>query len=847
MKLSLNWIKDFVQIPENISPKELGSLVTLHTAEVEEVIVQEKAFNNMFVGQIMSMKKHPGADKLTLCEVALGEHTPDNADTVQIVCGGSNLEEGLKIAVAIPGSIVSWHGGETMELKKAKIRGESSYGMICAGEEIGLAEYHEQFTKDPESILPLSHLEVPAGTPLAKALGLNDIILDIDNKSLTHRPDLWGHYGMAREISAIFKKPLKFIKEHIPSLGWNELENGKWNAAPDSGKLDISEEADIQIQIKDSAISPRFSACIIKGIEVGPSPRWMQERLEAAGMNAINNIVDITNYVMLEMGQPMHAYDRQQVGSDKLVIDWGKEGVKLTTLEGEERELHTEDPVIYNAEGEPLIIAGIKGGLKSGIHDETTEIILEAANWEPIMIRKASARHALRTDASQRFEKSLDPALTPVAIHRAIALIKELCPDAKVISQVKTEGIWVNPQLSLTTTPARVNSRIGKEIALEEMHEILKALEFEVEEKPSKNSGEKTLHITVPSHRATRDVDIEEDIVEEIARIHGYDKIEGKVPSLPMKLPTPNYERRHKHEARRILAYQQGFTEVMNYSFYGKDRLEACGLNEEEHIKVLNYLSEDQTHMRVSMTPNMLASIAKNAREFSEMRLFEIGRTYKEVGEYMPLEQKKIIGAISALKPKGNWQEKELFYQAKGELEFFLKQFRTGKHKFKPSQTPPPYAHPKKCIDVVVRGKLVGYVFTVHPGVLKAFDIAHDVAIFALRFQDLIAHGRNLQDFTAPSKFPGMELDVSILTSSKTEIGKLEKTIKNADKNKLITNIELKDVYEGEHVPDGQKSVLFSVQMGSSERTLKDTEFHTLQEAIFLALEAGGATIRGRE
>jgi len=804
MKISLDWIQDFVDLPKNLSPEEFGELITKHTAEVEEVDVLEKRYDNMVVGKIEKLWKHPEADRLNLTMVDIGKDKP-----VQIVCGGQNLFEGMLIAAALPGAIVDLHGEGTFEIKLAKIRGEESNGMICAGEEIWMEPDNEPGAKDDVKIKDLSHLDVKPGTPLAEALGMKGLLLDIDNKSLTHRPDLWGHYGFARECSAIWGGALTLLDEFL-------YEGPEGDTA-------------VNVKINRDDVCPRFSSCIVSGIKIGPSPQWMQTRLELAGMNPINNIVDITNYVMLELGQPMHAYDRKQVGSDDLIVGVGKPDVKLVTLDENEHELHEEDPVIYNAAGEALILAGIKGGIKSGIQDDTNEIILEAANWDAVMIRKASARHQLRTDASQRFEKRLDPSMTDVAIRRALKLIMEICPEAKLISSISTVGSWTEPNIEIKVAPDDIRSKIGLNIPTEEMMHILTSLDFGVK------GDDEGLTVQVPLHRSTSDVDIEEDIVEEIARIYGYDKIPALLPDLPAKLPEPNDERFYKHRTRELLAYMLGHTEVLNYSFYGKDRLEACGLNEDEHIRVLNYLSEDQTHMRTTLVPNILAVIEKNQKEFPEMRLFEIGRIYKEVGDYMPQEEKGLILAVA--------QKDEAFYEAKGALEDYLKSFGLSGAKLLPSKEAPSYAHPKKCVDVMVRGQNVGHVFTVHPGVIKAFDIEMNVAIVELNFTKLVSRGLNKSSFKEPSKFPGMSFDVSVIVEERSEAGSLLNKIQKS--HKLIEAVELFDIYQGKGIENGKKSLSYKIDLRHAERTLTDDEFKTVQSAVMEALNKAGAEVRG--
>ncbi|QQR54332.1 phenylalanine--tRNA ligase subunit beta [Candidatus Peregrinibacteria bacterium] len=810
MNISLDWISDFVSLGKK-NPAEIGALLTRHTAEVEGIIDLAKPYEKMIVGEVLEIKKHPGADRLNLVQTDIGEKEP-----VQIVCGGQNLKPGLKVAVALPGAWCKWHGeGEPVQITQAKIRGESSHGMICAGEEIGLPSDNLPGSTEVH-ICELAKINTEAaraktGTPLAEVLGKKGAVLEIDNKSLTHRPDLWGHYGIARELAAILEEKLVTLDTFVT----HPKPKGKTVAILD---------------IEDKTLCPRFSAAILTGITIEESPLWMKARLEAAGMNVHNNIVDITNYVMLELGQPMHAYDRETIG-DTLRVRFAKKGEKLLTLEGGEHPLTEEDPIITNGADLPIGLAGIKGGLHSGIRSETTELVLEAATFDPVAVRKAAARHGLRTDASQRFEKKLDPSLTEMALQRAIHLILKLCPEAKLEGPIHTVGSWKATKKTLSLDPARLCSKIGVEIPDSEITRILKALAFEV-----KKDGKK-LEVTVPSHRASGDVGIEEDLVEEVARLYGYDKIPPLLPALPTQLPIENTERELKHRARNIFAGSLGFTEVMTYSFYGKDRMQKCGLDENEHLKILNPLSEDQTHLRTTLTPNLLAVIAANAREKEKIQIFEIGHSYREVGHYMPEEQKRITAMLA--------QKEEPFYKAKGALETFLKNFGVENYELRPSEKILPYAHPKKSVDLLVNGKPAGVLFTAHPGTLKAFDIALNVSVFSFHFSALATAVQNGKRFQSLPKFPGMEMDVSVLVPARQTVAELEAAIRSVDNENRMESVELFDIYSGEKIPQNQKSLSFRIKLRHPERTLTDAEFQNLQKSTFIALEKTGAKVRG--
>ncbi|MBT5016924.1 phenylalanine--tRNA ligase subunit beta [Candidatus Peregrinibacteria bacterium] len=807
MKISLNWLKSFVDIPSDVTPDKLGELLTLHTAEIEGIIDLAGEYDNMMIGKILSVGRHPNADKLVICKVDIGQKDP-----VQIVCGGLNLFSDMLVPVAIPGAYVRWHGeGDPVKLEEAKIRGESSFGMICAGEEIGME------TDNPEGatevkIKDLSHLKCKPGTPLSENLNKNDAIFDVDNKSLTHRPDLWGHYGLAREVACILKTPLKKLDSFL-----------KFKGAPGNEKLNI--------KIEDQDGCPRFSGCIITNLKTKESPDWIKAHLEAAGVRPINNIVDVTNYIMLELGEPMHSYDRGFVKKDSLTARFAKKDETIETIDHKTRKLTEEDLLICDGE-KPVALAGVMGGVNSEINDQTTEIILEAANFHASTVRRTSTRHGLRSDSSQRFEKGLDPALTEIAIKRAIVLLQETCPDLKIASPIVTIGDWKAPKIEMTVDPAVISNKIGIKISTKEMKRILTSLEFGVTE-----SGKK-LKVTIPSHRATGDVDIEEDITEEIARIIGYDAIPAEMPHLPINLPIENEERFHKHATRNILSAELGFTEVMNYSFYNEEIFQKFGLEDMRHIKVLNPLTVDQTHMRVSLVPGMLKSITQNQKNFPEMKLFEVGHTYQEVGEFMPLEEKWLIGAVATQ------DKKESFYEIKGAFEVFQKAFRAPNVSLRDCHTSPPYAHPKKCLEIIMRGQNVGYIFTLHPAVAKAHNLEHQVGIFEVNFTKLVEHGRDPSNFKPLPKFPSMTFDVSLLINRKTQVSDIEKAIKKGDPHKLIKDIELFDIYEGKNIPEDKKSLAFSIKLRHNERTLNDQEFQDTQKAVFKEIEKLGGVIR---
>lgn len=805
MYISLNWLKDFVEIPDLLDKQVLADEITLKTAEVEKVTKEAEAFENIVVGHVVTMLAHPNADKLRIAKTSIGK------ETVQIVCGGENLKEGMYVVVAKPGAKVRWHGeGDLITLEKTKIRGEESFGMICASSEIGIDNPEE----GPRDIMDLSALKPKTGTPLSELFEKNDIILEFDNKSLTHRPDLWGHYGIAREIAAITNKKFTPLKPSVK--------------IPEKGES-------VKVEIKDFELCPRYCGLIIKNIKVAESPDWIKKRLKATGHGTHNNIIDITNYVMTELGQPMHAFDKTFIEGG-ITVRTAEKNEKIVTLDGKENKLATDMLVIADHK-KALAIAGVIGGEKSGITEKTTEIILESANFNAASVRRTSTKIGTRTDSVQRFEKSLDPHLAELAILRAAELILKVCPDAEIAGPITDIKKFNETPIKIDLDLQKAISKIGVDISKKEIKEIFEKLEFKIEEKNSE-----TLTLTVPTFRASKDVSIEDDLIEEIARIYGYDNIPATLPALPTQLPQENTERFKKHKTRELLSYGLGFNETTNYSFYGADTLAACLLPEDGHLKILNFLSEDQTHMRTTLVPNLLKNLQVNVKILDEIRIYEIGRTYIETGDFYPKEEKKVSGAI--LKGK---KEEDPFYEAKGVVEAFFERFNLKKIKIAKGVKNAPYAHPGKSVSYIdEHGQTVAEVFSLHPIVQKNHDLGkYSIALFEINFTEATKLEQPTRTFQALPKFPSINIDISVLVNRTTEIGAIREAIRKANE-KLVTQAELFDIYEGENMGKDKKSVAFKVTLQAPDRTLTDEEMTQIQSQIFKNLEKLGGIIRGK-
>jgi phenylalanyl-tRNA synthetase beta chain len=820
MFVSLNWLREFVDLPKDLNPEELGKLLTLRSAEVETVVDQSEALNKVVLGKIIELKKHPGADKLTLAIVDVGKAYKEDGEPVQIVCGGNNLRKGFLGAVALPGSIVKWHGEEVVEMKVAKVRGEKSHGMICTPVEIGLPAL-----EDERELLDLTEIcdeigksKCKPGTPIAKILNLDDVVIEFDNKTLTHRPDLWGHIGIAREIAAITGSNFS-VKEPKVKLP----------------RKDATAAEDLpSIEVENPELCPRYMGMIIRNIKVGESPAWMKARLAATDHSIISNIVDVTNFVMEEVGQPMHAFDLRMIDGG-IVVRTAKKGEKITTLDEEEKNLD-EGTLLIADHKKPLAVAGVMGGQHSGIQDDTVDILLESANFEPVSVRRASVKLGLRTDSVQRFEKSLDPNQCEHALLRAAELILQICPDAQIGPIVDIANFDDSEPL-ITVNLNHVREKIGVDISTDEIANYLNSLNFEVQGKVT--DGSQNLLIKIPSFRATKDIDIEDDIVEEIARMYGYENIPAIIPELPAKTPEANLERRNKHDAREILAYALDFTETYNYSFYSASTITRFGLDEPAHLKLANILSEDQSHLRTTLIPNLVRALREAVKHEESPRLFEIGHTYKEIGQFMPNEEKCIAG-VRVLPHK----EKNPFAYIKGDLEQFLKTFGLDA-KFEEEKSPASYMHPYQNAALRLRGEVVGHIFTLHPVIAEAEDFDDKVACFELNFSALSEARLANQTYKEESKFPKVQFDISVLLDKKVTTAEIEKAITKS-LGKELRVVELFDSYEGDKIEAGKKSLAFRLTLQAEDRTLTSKDLESAQENSWTALEKLGGTIRGK-
>jgi len=829
MLISKNWLKDFVNVSEN--SEDLATYLTMKTVEVESVKVLSKDLDNIIVGKICSVEDHPDADNLKVCEVSIGKEDKKNksAKIVRVVCGGSNLQKDMLVAFGNVGAKVRWHGeGELVELSKVKIRGVESSGMICASDEIGLENMFPK--KSEKEILDLSFLDAPAGTSLADALDLDDVVFDIDNKSMTHRADLWGHYGIAREISAFTKNKLKVIK---------------------AAKIKRGKSVDLSVKVIDKNLCPRYVGLVIEGIKIEPSPAWMQKRLLAVGVRSINNIVDITNYVMHELGQPMHAFDSDKVFSgDKktennknkktIVVRKAKGGEKFTTLGGKEYDLSAETLVIAD-NSRAIAIAGVKGGKNSEIDEDTTSIILESANFNASNVRQTSIALGLRTDSSSRFEKSLDPEGAMLAMQRAVELILAIVPNARVASSLVDENNFKSSRKPIALPLDLIDKKLGIQIPKKDSIQILKRLGFAV------NTKNEELLVVPPSWRSAKDISIPEDLVEEIVRMYGYDLIPSSLPNLPITPPEINKTRFVERKLKELLAYEFGFTEVYNYSFVSKDLLKKMGENLDNYLELDNPIAKDRPMIRRHIIANMLQNVESNLHRYDEVGLFEIGKTYiiEEAGdrvkfgsgELLP-KQELVLGMAYA--------QKDInipFYILSEAMIGTLNRLNIDVKLRNALPKNNNWVHGGRFAEIYFDNSAVGFISELNPSVQENLGIPYRTAVLELKVEALAPFFDKEVDYEKLPNYPSVDRDLAFLVNREVEHEKIVEAVRKIDL--LVADVELFDVYEGKQIEKGKKSMAYHIIYRSEVKTLESKDVDGLHlKVIDLLQKKFGAEIR---
>ena len=795
MKISFHWLQRHVDL-SGLTPEDVVQDLTIHTAEVEGLTRFAPWLGDVVVGHVVERAKHPDADKLSVCKVDVGLR--GEGQLVQIVCGASNVAQGQKVAVALPG--VTLPGD--LRIKKSKIRGVESAGMICSERELALSDAHEGIWVLPAAGQP--------GTSVAATLGVDDRVIEIDNKSLTHRPDCWGHRGIARELAAIRGRKLLPLDTALPPA-----------AAGTPYPVRVS-----------SAGCFRYLGLALSGVVNGPSPDWLRFLLLAVEQRPIDLAVDLSNFVMLDLAQPNHLFDLRRLAPDGIEVRDARPGEKTCTLDGVERTLTADDMLICSGHA-PVAIAGVMGGEASKVQPDTTELLLEVASFHPTRVRRTAARLGLRTDASARFEKNLDPTLPLLAAGHLVNLLRALQPGVRVARPLGDAGQWKDPARTVALRPARVRAVLGKELPDAAIEGYLTALELGV----TKGSP---WTVAIPSARATKDLRIEEDLIEEVGRLHGY----GNVAEAPLRVelaPAPRDERRALvRQLQDYLAATAGFHEAMTYSFLEESVASRLGIDQLPHVKIVNPQIEGLSRVRRSVAPSLLAHLAHNRRHSSTVKLFEIGKGYEpehhnERGE--PRERHEC--AVVWFGPKaqsGSRFDQSIFARLQGVVEAALSAVGRPVLRWDPcvaSEIEPwaieAWSHPRRATVAMHEGsrKPTVLLSSLEPGVQAKLDLVGDLdgecAVARISLDALLELPAREARFRALPRFPGVKVDVAVAVPESVTADAIRAALEGAGKG-LVRQCELFDLYRGPNLAAGRKSLAYHVDLQAEDRTLSDQD-----------------------
>ena len=805
MNVSLNLVKKYIDLPKELTPEQIARDLTIKTVEVENVENVAEKFENIVVGKILEINAHPNADKLRVCKVDIGEKEP-----VQIVCGGSNLYENEYVVVSKPGAKVVWHGeGEPVEIKAMPMRGVDSFGMICAAEEVYLDGYFK--AESETEIVDLKGIDCKPGQNIAEVINADDIVIEIDNKSLTNRPDLWGHYGIARELSAIYNLPLK--------------ELAKYDVDKNLKKYNI--------EIQDTKKCARYVGVEIENIEQKPSPMWMQTALINCGMKPINAIVDITNYVMLATGQPMHAFDRTHIDGEKIIVRNAKKGENLELLDGNNIELDENDLVICDIHS-PLCLAGIRGGIKDSVLPETTGVLLEIANFGASTIRESEKKFDEKTDAGIRYEKGIDTERVTQGRDLALTLVKEIFPNSKIVAYADEYKVETQ-RAKIDVTKEFLDVRLGTVIEQKEIERILTKLGYDVKFENG------IYHTVAPVWRSTGDVSLRDDVMGDIARIIGYDNFKQK--PLPIKVEHAVIQNNVllERRIREYLSYRCGFDEIITYPWVEDKYIDAAGLDKSKMARLATPPSPDMAHLRSSLIPGLLDSVAKNLRYFDDFKIYELTQVY-EKGEYhessedetLPIHKKMLAGCIVGKNAN------EILYELKGVLESLASYCHMEDIELVAGDKPA-WADINAHMDIAKNGEIIGKMGLLSIKTMLETKIKHtNVAIFELNVEKLVPFTSRTNEYKHLPQLPLIEKDLSILVDKNVTWEQIRSTIAPH-----VNEVIFVEEYKGGQVPEGKKSIMLKMKIENNETTMTSEEIGKLLDKIIKALFYKiGATLR---
>lgn len=813
MKLTLDWLQNYVDI-SGLTPEQLADNLTMLGLEVDAVTPLYEELAPLKTGLVVAAERHPDADKLTVCQVKIGDSTH------QIVCGAPNVRKGLNVAVALPGTVLP---GD-MKIGKSKIRGVESFGMICSERELGLSTAHDGIMELPP--------EAGDGLAFYQAMGLNDTFVEVD---LTpNRPDCASVIGVAREVAGVLKKGIR--------LPVSEAEITKTSS-------------EFSVDIESSELCPRYAGRLIKNVKIGPSPWWLRKRLLAVGMRPISNIVDITNFVMMEYGQPLHAFDFDTLAGRKIVVRAPRENeMTFTTLDGSTRQLDGEMMMICDGE-KPIAVAGIMGGQNSEVSDKTTNILLESACFNPVSIRRTARKLNLATEASYRFERGIDPNGTINALNRAVNLICELAgghaPDDGVDNYCGKKD-----PIELTLRVSRTRSLLGLDLSAAEIAALLQSIDIRCTIKDTD-----TLSVFPPTFRV--DIEREADLIEEVARLYGYNRIPTSLPKVDLSYPEQDKSRlRRLAIAERLTSI--GFSEAINYSFVSDKHPEMMDLGASDPrsttVRLLNPLSEEQSVLRTMLLPGLLENVRRNINfQKTDVKLFEIGKIFlPQADRAQPLEPMRFTGVMSGSRhgessPLYFKQEPIDIFDVKGAVEFICREMSLGAFVSDPSSlhfvipavgSEEPFVEKGYALDMFIGERKLGSLGKVRTDILRRFSIKHDVFFFDMDYEGLCAPKAIAKKFSSLPIYPSVKRDIAMVVPTSVSAGQLLTAVRNAP-DKLIESCEIFDVFQGGKIPQGHRSIALSITYRSQTKTLTEKNVEKSHDKIVrLLTEQFGGSFR---
>lgn len=800
MLISNEWLKEYVTIDDSVS--DLAERITRTGIEVDDLIDYTKDIKNLVVGFVKSKEKHPDADKLNVCQVDIGEDEP-----VQIVCGAPNVDAGQYVIVAKVGGRLP--GG--IKIKRAKLRGERSEGMICSLQEIGISSNY--IPKSFESgIYVFSESQVP-GTDALQALYLDDQVMEFD---LTpNRADALSMIGTAYEVAALYN-----TKMTKPETTSNELE------------LSANDELTVTIENEDKV--PYYSARVVHDVTIEPSPIWMQARLIKAGIRPINNVVDISNYVLLEYGQPLHMFDQDAIGSQQIVVRQANEGEKMTTLDDTERELLTSDIVITNGQT-PIALAGVMGGDFSEVKEQTSNIVIEGAIFDPVSIRHTSRRLNLRSESSSRFEKGIATEFVDEAVDRACYLLQTYANGKVLKDRVSSGelGAFITP---IDITADKINRTIGFDLSQNDIVTIFNQLGFDTE------INDDVITVLVPSRR--KDITIKEDLIEEVARIYGYDDIPSTLPVFDKVTSGQLTDRQYKTRMVKEVLEGAGLDQAITYSLVSKEDATAFSMQQRQTIDLLMPMSEAHASLRQSLLPHLIEAASYNvARKNKDVKLFEIGNVFFANGEgELPDQVEYLSGILTGDYVVNQWQGKKEtvdFYLAKGVVDRVSEKLNL---EFSYRRADIDGLHPGRTVEILLENKVVGFIGELHPTLAADNDLKRTY-VFELNFDALMAVSVGYINYQPIPRFPGMSRDIALEVDQNIPAADLLSTI-HAHGGNILKDTLVFDVYQGEHLEKGKKSIAIRLNYLDTEETLTDERVSKVQAEIEAALIEQGAVIR---